>query len=120
MLKPARLVLVVDDNPADIDLARTALQESAYGVQIESAADGEEALSFLRRMGIYEGKRRPDLVILDLNLPKKDGKAVLAEVKADRDLRTIPIVVFSTSRAQPDILRSYELARTATSASRET
>jgi two-component system, chemotaxis family, response regulator Rcp1 len=71
--------------------------------------DGEAALSFLNRTGIHAEKLRPDLVILDLNLPKKDGRTVLAEVKADADLHTIPIVVFSTSRSAPDIGRSYEL-----------
>jgi CheY-like chemotaxis protein len=109
MLKPVRRVLVVDDNPADIDLVRAALQASAYGVEIESVGDGEEAMSFLKRRGIYENKLRPDLVMLDLNLPKKDGKAVLAEVRSDMELRAIPIVVFSTSGALLDIVRSYEL-----------
>jgi CheY-like chemotaxis protein len=104
-----RIILLVDDNPADVDLAREALQENLHRIRVESVGDGEEALSFLNRRGIHAEKPRPDLVILDLNLPKKDGRAVLAEVKADADLRTIPIVVFSTSRSTPDIGRSYEL-----------
>jgi CheY-like chemotaxis protein len=108
-MKEVRIVLLVDDNPADVDLAREALQERLYRIQVESVGDGEEALAFLKRKGIHEKELRPDLVILDLNLPKKDGRAVLAEVKADADLRTIPVVVFSTSRAMPDIGRSYEL-----------
>ena len=108
-MKEARIVLLVDDNPADVDLAREALQENVHGVQVESVGDGEEALAFLKRRGIYAEKPRPDLVILDLNLPKKDGRAVLAEVKSDTDLRTIPVVVFSTSRSMADIARSYEL-----------
>jgi chemotaxis family two-component system response regulator Rcp1 len=108
-MKEARIVLLVDDNPADVDLAREALQENVHGVQVESVGDGEGALAFLKRRGIYAEKPRPDLVILDLNLPKKDGRAVLAEVKSDTDLRTIPVVVFSTSRSMADIARSYEL-----------
>jgi chemotaxis family two-component system response regulator Rcp1 len=103
------IVLMVDDNPADVDLAREALRGNVHGIQVESVGDGEEALSFLKRRGIHAAKPRPDLVILDLNLPKKDGRAVLAEVKADTSLRTIPIVVLSTSRSTPDIGRSYEL-----------
>ena len=108
-MKEARIVLLVDDNPADVDLAREALQENVHGVQVESVGDGEEALAFLKRRGIYAEKPRPDLVVLDLNLPKKDGRAVLAEVKSDTNLRTIPVVVFSTSRSMADIARSYEL-----------
>ena len=108
-MKQVCIILMVDDNPADVDLAREALRGNVHRIQVESVGDGEEALSFLNRRGIHAEKRRPDLVILDLNLPKKDGRAVLAEVKTDADLRTIPIVVFSTSRLMPDIGRSYEL-----------
>ena len=108
-MKPGRIVLLVDDNPADVDLGREALRATFDRIHVESVGDGEEALAFLKRTGIHAEKSRPDLVILDLNLPKKDGRAVLAEVKADADLRTIPIVVFSTSCSPPDIGRSYEL-----------
>ena len=108
-MKQVCIILMVDDNPADVDLAREALRGNVHRVQVESVGDGEEAMSFLNRTGIHAEKPRPDLVILDLNLPKKDGRAVLAEVKTDADLRTIPIVVFSTSRLMPDIGRSYEL-----------
>ncbi len=109
MMKQIRIILLVDDNPADVDLAREALRETVRCIQVDSVENGEEALAFLNHTGIHAEKPRPDLVILDLNLPKKDGRAVLAEVKADADLRTIPIVVFSTSRAMSDIGRSYEL-----------
>jgi chemotaxis family two-component system response regulator Rcp1 len=108
-MKEVRIVLLVDDNPADVDLVREALQEKAHRIQIDSVGDGEEALSFLKRRGVYAEKPRPDLVILDLNLPKKDGRAVLAELKSDSGLRGIPVVIFSTSRLSQDIARSYEL-----------
>ncbi len=108
-MKQVRIILLVDDNPADVDLAREALEENLHGIHVEIVGDGEEALGFLNQRGIHAAKPRPDLIILDLNLPKKDGRAVLAEVKADTNLRTIPIVVFSTSRSTPDIGRSYEL-----------
>jgi len=108
-MKQVCIILMVDDNPADVDLAREALRENFHRVQMESVEDGEEAMSFLNQRGIHAQKLRPDLVILDLNLPKKDGRSVLAEVKGDADLHTIPIVVFSTSRLTSDIARSYEL-----------
>ncbi len=102
-------VLLVDDNPADVMLAREALAGGRHQSCISNVADGEEAMAFLRRAGPYANTVRPDLVILDLNLPKKDGRAVLAEAKADTSLRTIPVVVFSTSRSMLDIKRSYDL-----------
>lgn len=102
-------VLLVDDNPADVGLAREALAGGRHQSHISNVPDGEEAMAFLRRAGQYANAVRPDLVILDLNLPKKDGRAVLAEAKADTDLRTIPVVVFSTSRSMLDIGGSYEL-----------
>jgi CheY-like chemotaxis protein len=108
-MKHPCIILLVDDNPADVDLSREALLGNLHRIQVESVGDGEAALSFLNRTGVHTGKFRPDLVILDLNLPKKDGRAVLAEVKVDADLRTIPVVVFSTSRSMKDIERSYEL-----------
>jgi CheY-like chemotaxis protein len=108
-MKPVPELLMVDDNPADVVLAREALAGSARGSQINSVGDGEEALAFLSRTGTYACTMRPDLVILDLNLPKKDGLAVLAAVKADSDLRRIPVVIFSTSRLGQDITRSYKL-----------
>ncbi len=102
-------VLLVDDNLADAGLAREALAGGRHQCHIDHVLDGEEAMAYLRRAGQYANAVRPDLLILDLNLPKRDGSAVLAEVKAAPDLRTIPIVVFSTSRAISDIKRSYEL-----------
>ena len=108
-MKPLPQVLLVDDNPADVDLAREALVGGRHHSCISTVEDGEEAMSFLRRTGRYANAVRPDLVILDLNLPRKDGRAVLEEVKAERGLHTIPVVVFSTSRAMSDIARSYEL-----------
>ncbi len=102
-------VLLVDDNPADVGLAEEALAGGGHQSHISHAGDGEEALAFLRRAGRYADAIRPDLVILDLNLPRKDGRAVLAETKADPNLRHIPIVVFSTSRSMLDVARSYEL-----------
>lgn len=102
-------VLLVDDNPADVGLAREALAGGRHSTLISDVPDGEAALAFLHRDGQYADAFRPDLVILDLNLPKKDGGAVLAAAKGDKELRTIPIVIFSTSRALSDIARSYEL-----------
>jgi two-component system, chemotaxis family, response regulator Rcp1 len=102
-------VLLVDDNPADVGLAREALTGGRHPTDISDVPDGEAALAFLHRDGQYAEAFRPELVILDLNLPKKDGRAVLAIAKADKDLRMIPIVVFSTSRAPSDIAKSYEL-----------
>jgi two-component system, chemotaxis family, response regulator Rcp1 len=102
-------VLLVDDNPADVVLAREALAGGRHHSHINSVEDGMEAIAFLHRTGRYADAARPDLVILDLNLPKKDGRAVLADVKVDANLRSTPIVVFSTSRSALDIKRSYEL-----------
>ena len=102
-------VLLVDDNPADIALAREALAESRFQCRVHSVADGEEAIAFLRHEGMYADAERPDLMILDLNLPKKDGPTVLAEVRADPELRDLPVVVFTTSRWSRDVERSYEL-----------
>jgi chemotaxis family two-component system response regulator Rcp1 len=109
VIKQQPQVLLVDDNPADVALAREALTGGGYQSHIIDVPDGEQALAFLHRAGQYANAVRPDLMILDLNLPRKDGRAVLAEAKADADLRTIPVVVFSTSRAMSDVRRSYEL-----------
>jgi two-component system, chemotaxis family, response regulator Rcp1 len=102
-------VLLVDDNPADIDLTSEALARIQYSHRVHSVLDGVEALAFLQRAGKYSGVHRPDLMILDLNLPRKDGRSVLAEVKSDPALRNTPIVIFSTSQAGQDIGRSYQL-----------
>jgi chemotaxis family two-component system response regulator Rcp1 len=102
-------LLVVDDNPADVALVCEALAESKHHSKIDSVGDGVEAMAFLSRREKYVNAVRPDLVILDLNLPKKDGLAVLAAMKAGLDLRRIPVVIFSTSQLRKDIVRSYEL-----------
>ena len=102
-------VLLVDDNPADVTLTRVASEECRHGAEISNVWDGEQALAFLHQIAPWIGAARPDLVILDLNLPGKDGRSVLAEMKADPGLRSIPVVVFSTSHARQDIERSYEL-----------
>jgi two-component system, chemotaxis family, response regulator Rcp1 len=102
-------LLLVDDNPADLVLAREGLARCAHRGPINSVEDGEEALAFLNRREKYANAIRPDLVMLDLNLPKKPGLAVLAAVRADPELRRIPVVIFSTSQLSQDIARSYEL-----------
>ncbi len=102
-------VLLVDDNPADSDLTSEVLARNGCPSHIHSVIDGVEAIAFLRREGKYAHEILPDFVILDLNLPRKDGRAVLSDVKADPVLMKIPIAIFSTSEARQDIVRSYEL-----------
>jgi CheY-like chemotaxis protein len=102
-------VLLVEDDPGDVVLIKEAFEYNKVHNALHVVSDGVEALEFLHRRGQYEDAPRPDLVLLDLNLPRKDGREVLEEVKADRDLRTIPIVVLTTSEAEEDILRSYDL-----------
>src|SRR5260370_17629835 len=111
-MKQLPQVLLVDDNLADVVLAREALAGGRNQSSIRNVGNGEEAMAFLHRAGQYLNAVRPDLVILDLNLPKKDGRAVLAEAKADAHLCSIPVVVFSTSRSMLDIARSYQLGAT--------
>jgi CheY-like chemotaxis protein len=102
-------VLLVEDDPGDVVLIKEAFEYNKVHNSLHVVSDGVEALDFLYRRDGHEGAPRPDLVLLDLNLPRKDGREVLAEVKADRDLRTIPIVVLTTSEAEEDIVRSYDL-----------
>jgi len=102
-------VLLVDDNPADTDLTSEILSRNGCPSHIHAVVNGAEAIAYLRQEGKYASAPRPDFVILDLNLPKKDGRAVLAEVKSDPVLRLIPIAIFSTSEATRDIVGSYEL-----------
>jgi two-component system, chemotaxis family, response regulator Rcp1 len=102
-------ILLVEDNPGDVRLTREALREGKVSNRLHVAADGEEALAFLRREGEHADAVRPDLILLDLNLPKKDGRQVLAEVKADPALRQIPVVILTSSQAEEDICRSYDL-----------
>ena len=102
-------ILLVEDSPADVRLTREALKEAKVLNELHVVQDGMAALAFLRRQGQYAGRPRPDLILLDLNLPKKDGREVLAEIKQDEDFRRIPVVVLTTSRAEEDVLRTYEL-----------
>ena len=102
-------IVLVDDNPADTDLIAEVWARNGRPGNNHAITDGVEAIAFLRREQKYAHALVPDFVILDLNLPKKDGRAVLAEVKTDTFLRKIPIAIFSTSEAQQDIVRSYEL-----------
>lgn len=99
----------MDDNPADTDLTSEVLSRGGCPTHIHSVFNGVDAMAFLRRKGKYANMPLPDFMILDLSLPGKDGRAVLAEVKADQLLRNIPIAIFSTSEARQDIIRSYEL-----------
>lgn len=102
-------ILLVEDNPGDIRLTQEALKESKMRNRLNVVQDGVEALDFLRRKAPYDSAPRPDIILLDLNLPRKDGRAVLEEIKADADLRRIPVVILTTSDDEHDILRSYDL-----------
>ena len=102
-------ILLVEDNPGDVRLTREALKEGKVLNNLYVAQDGVEAMAFLRREGKYAGAIRPDIILLDLNLPKKDGHEVLADVKSDPDLRRIPVVILTTSKAEEDVLQSYNL-----------
>lgn len=102
-------ILLVEDNPGDARLTREAFKEAKVRNHIHVAADGVEALEFLRRKGAHASAPRPDIILLDLNLPRKDGREVLAELKADPGLRRIPVVVLTTSKAEEDIARTYDL-----------
>ena len=102
-------ILLVEDNPGDVRLTIEGLKEGKVRNNLHVARDGVEALAFLRREGEYRDAVRPDLILLDLNLPRKDGREVLQDLKQDPALRTIPVVVLTTSRSEQDVLRSYEL-----------
>ena len=102
-------ILLVEDNPADARLTREVFEGGRLSTHLNVVSDGEQALAFLRREGIYESAPRPKLVLLDLNLPRKDGREVLEELKADKQLCRIPVIVLTTSAAQTDIMRAYEL-----------
>jgi chemotaxis family two-component system response regulator Rcp1 len=100
---------MVEDNPGDIRLCVEALKEGKVRNNLHTVGDGEEALAFLRRQGSHAEAPRPDLILLDLNLPKKTGQEVLAEIKEDPDLRRIPVVILTVSEAEADILKTYNL-----------
>lgn len=102
-------VLLVEDNPGDVRLTREALREGKVQNNLNVAQDGVEALAYLRREGAYADVPRPDVILLDLNLPRKDGREVLKELKADPNLMNIPVVVLTSSQAEQDILRAYQL-----------
>lgn len=102
-------ILLVEDNPGDVVLVREAFAEAHIANTLHVAKDGEEAMRYLRKEANHAEARRPDLVILDLNLPRKDGREVLADVKGDPDLRSIPVIVMTSSSAEEDIVRSYDL-----------
>ena len=102
-------ILLVEDSPSDTELTMEALRDFKVHNHVSTVEDGVVALEFLRRQGDYAQAPRPDLIMLDLNLPRKDGREVLAEIKADPDLKSIPVVVLTTSRADQDIIRAYQL-----------
>nr|WP_193198104.1 response regulator [Nostoc sp. MG11] len=103
-------VLLVEDNPGDAQLTRIALEDSKISIHLNVVEDGVEAMAFLRKQEKYATAAHPDIVLLDLNLPKKDGREVLAEIKTDVNLRRIPVVILTTSQAEEDILKAYNLA----------
>ena len=105
----AARILLVEDNPGDVRLTMEALKEGKILNEVRVVEDGVEALDFLHRVGKYADAPRPDLILLDLNLPRKDGREVLAEIKEDEALKKIPVVVLTTSAAERDILRAYNL-----------
>ncbi|MBF0096810.1 MAG: response regulator [Magnetococcales bacterium] len=102
-------ILLVEDNPGDIALTQEALQESKIYNRLHVVCDGEQAMAFLRGQNGFQNAPRPDLILLDLNLPRRNGREILQEIKQDRSLKAIPVVVLTTSNAEKDIVSSYEL-----------
>jgi len=102
-------VLLVEDSPGDVRLTQEAFRDANPSIHLNVAPDGVEAMAFLKRQGIHAHAPRPDLILLDLNLPKMDGREVLAHIKEDADLQTIPTVILTTSAAEVDIAKSYQL-----------
>ncbi|MCC5628555.1 response regulator [Nostoc sphaeroides] len=102
-------VLLVEDNPGDAQLTRIALEDSKISIHLNVVEDGVEAMAFLRKQDKYVEAAHPDIVLLDLNLPRKDGREVLAEIKGDENLKRIPVVILTTSQAEEDILKAYNL-----------
>ena len=103
-------ILLVEDSPGDVRLTQEILRDAKIANELHVVGDGEEAMAFLRREDGHAGVPRPDLILLDLNLPRKDGREVLEELKAEPDLHSIPVIVLTTSAAERDVLRSYELS----------
>ncbi len=102
-------ILLVEDNPGDVELAREALEHAKVANRLHVVNDGADAIDFVFRKGKFRDAPRPDIILLDLNLPRKDGREVLSEVKANADLAQIPVVVLTTSQAEEDVLRAYQL-----------
>jgi chemotaxis family two-component system response regulator Rcp1 len=102
-------VLLVEDSPGDVRLTQEAFRDANRSINLHVASDGVEAMAFLRHEGVHVNAPRPDLILLDLNLPKMDGREVLAHIKEDHKLKTIPTVILTTSDAEADIVRSYQL-----------
>ena len=102
-------VLLVEDNPGDVRLAHEAIRETQAHINLSVVENGVAAMAFLRREGRYADAERPDLILLDLNLPKKDGREVLAEIKSDSSLKKIPVIIFSVSTVEEDIRQTYDL-----------
>ena len=109
MTAPPIDVLMVDDDIGDVDLTREALADGKINIALHVVEDGVRAMAYLRREGTYANAQRPDLILLDLNLPGKDGREVLRELKTDQQLKTIPVVILTTSDAEQDILKGYRL-----------
>jgi CheY-like chemotaxis protein len=108
IFKPLEILLVEDD-PADVELTQWSMKESKLSTKLHAVEDGIEALAFLRREGKYADAPRPDLILLDLNLPRMDGRTFLAEMRADGGLKSIPVVILTTSEAEEDVVKSYRL-----------
>jgi two-component system, chemotaxis family, response regulator Rcp1 len=106
---PLTEILLVEDSPGDVRLTREAFRDLKTPINLSVASDGVEAMAFLRREGVHVGAPRPDFILLDLNLPRMDGREVLAHIKEDDDLKSIPTIILTTSEAEADIVRSYEL-----------
>ena len=102
-------ILLVEDNPGDVRLTQEAFRDSKLPVKLNVVMDGEDALNYLHRRPPYEDATRPDIILLDLNIPKKDGREVLSEIKNDMSLKFVPVVVLTTSNAEQDIVRTYNL-----------
>jgi CheY-like chemotaxis protein len=107
-MKPVE-ILLVEDNPGDVRLTKEALKDGKMQNNLNIVGDGEEAMAFLKRQGPYAHAPRPDLILLDLNLPKKDGRETLVEIKQEESLKRIPVVILTTSTAEKDILKTYDL-----------